>query len=80
MSGKRTPYSSKVILRLAIGGQTLVLAQVSHDFIVLRDVPTLSQLSGNGRVDVIINNRVATSKTVFLPHGVENGTRRVSYF
>ena len=80
MSGKRTPYSSKVILRLAIGGQTLVLAQDGPDFIVLRDVPTLSQLSGNARVDVIIDNRVATSKTVFLPHGIEDGTRRVSYF
>jgi hypothetical protein len=80
MSIKRTPYSPKVILQLAIAGQTIALSQVGPDFFVLRDLPTVSQSSGNGRVDVIINNCVATSKTVFLPHGMEHGLKRVSYF
>ncbi len=80
MSIKRTPYSSQVILRLAIAGQTIALAQVGPDFFVLRDLPTVTQLPGSGRVDGIINNTVATSKTVFLPHGIANGSKRVSYF
>lgn len=56
MSIKRTPYSSQVILRLAIAEQTIALAQVGPDFFVLRDLPPVSQLPGNGRVDVIIQS------------------------
>ena len=77
---KRIPYSSQVILQLAIAGQTIALSQVGPDFFVLRDTPTFTHLPGSGRVDVIINDTVTTSKTVFLPHGIVNGSKRVSYF
>lgn len=77
---KRIPYSSQVILQLAIAGQTISLSQVGPDFFVLRDTPTFTHLPGSGRVDVIINDTVTTSKTVFLPHGIVNGSKRVSYF
>lgn len=68
------------MLRLALAGQTRLLSQVGPDFILLRDLPTLSEDSASGRVDVIVDDRVASSRSVFLPYGIVSGNRRVTYF
>lgn len=80
MSRQRSPYSANVVLRLAMAGQVWALSQVGPDFIVLRDSPDVPKDADNGRVDVIVDNRVASSKHVFLPHGIAPSMRRVIYF
>jgi hypothetical protein len=80
MANRRIPYSSKVVLRLAISGQIISLAQVGPDFVVLRDIPKAGIVSCDARVDIIVDNRVTSSQTVFLPHGISNGSKLVTYF
>ncbi|MCA9135130.1 MAG: hypothetical protein KDB00_00185 [Planctomycetales bacterium] len=74
----RTAYSAKVVLRLIIAGQALSLAQVGPDFITLRDAGEIAP-STSGRLDVIVDDRVATSKEIFMPHGTADGSKRVLY-
>lgn len=80
MSRNRVPYSANVVLRLAMAGQVWALAQVGPDFVVLKDLPTSSEDADTARVDVIVDNRVASSRTVFLPHGIVSGRKRIIYF
>lgn len=56
------------------------MAQVGPDFVVLREFPTQAEKSNTGRLDVIIDDRVATSKPVFLPQGIVCGSKKASYF
>lgn len=58
----------------------LDLAQVGPDFVILRGPLVESQKTTSARLDVIVDQRVATSKTVFLPHGIAAGTLQVTYF
>jgi hypothetical protein len=80
MARKRSPYSAQVVLKLFIAGQVISLSQVGPDFVVLRDVPTQAREAGKGRVDVIVDDRVASSKEVFFPHGIVTGSKKASYF
>jgi len=80
MAVNRIPYSSSVKLKLSIDGNDLELAQVGPDFVILRTPLADAQLTTSARLDVIVDQHVATSKRVFLPHGIAAGTLRVSYF
>lgn len=77
---RRSPYSTQVVIKLSLAGQVYSLAQVGPDFVVLREFPKQSEKSNTGRLDVIIDDRVATSKQVFLPQGIVCGSKKASYF
>ncbi len=47
---------------------------------ILRNVPEESELSGTGRIDIIVDDRVATSQSIFLPHGITSGEKHIVYF
>ena len=66
------------MLRLAIAGQVLALSQVGPGFVVLKDFANVEGESG--RLDVIIDQRVASSREVFLPHGIQPDSKRAVYF
>ena len=74
----RSAYSATVVLRLIIAGQVLALAQVGPDFITLRESVEIAP-STSGRLEVIVDERVATSKEIFMPHGTADGLKRVLY-
>ena len=76
MSETRKPYSAEVILRLVVADQVLALSQVGPSFVLLREFAEAE--SGNGRVEVIIDQRVASSRQVFLPHGISRDSKRVA--
>ncbi|MEM6776553.1 MAG: hypothetical protein AAF670_02785 [Planctomycetota bacterium] len=80
MSRKRSPYSSHVVLRLVIAGQVISLSQVGSSFVVLRKNASKTWESCDGRVDVIVDDRVASSTRVFFPNGIEAGSKKASYF
>ncbi|WP_146519343.1 hypothetical protein [Stieleria varia] len=80
MKLNRSPYSANVALRLVIAGQALVLSQVGPGFVVLREQILESIGPGEGRVDVIIDNSVASSNTHFFPHGVQTGLKELIYW
>lgn len=80
MVRKRSPYSAQVVIKLFLAGRVYSLAQVGPDFVVLREFPTQAEKSNTGRLDVIIDDRVATSKPVFLPQGIVCGSKKASYF
>ncbi|PAY19277.1 hypothetical protein CKO51_11720 [Rhodopirellula sp. SM50] len=77
---QRSRYSAQVVLKLAIAGQVIALSQVGPGFVVLQETPEESTLSGYGRVDVIIDNRIASSNEHFFPHGIVSGSKYTSFF
>lgn len=80
MARRRPQYSAEVVLRLAIGGQTLALSQVGPGFVVLQQLPTDSAEPATGRIDVIVNNRVASSESFFFPHGLCQESKHVDFW
>ncbi len=77
---KRRHHSSKVVLQLAFAGQVLGLSQVGPDFMILKALPKSSESAMAGRVDVIVDDRVASSQKVMLPYGILAGTKKITYF
>lgn len=47
---------------------------------MLRDAPVLAKEAGIGRVDIIVDDRIASSKEVFFPHGIVAGSKKANYF
>lgn len=80
MAVRRSPYSAQVVLTLSIAGEVLSLSQVGPDFVILRDAPTKESLSGQGRIDVIVDAKVASSNEFFFPHGIVPGSKKIAYF
>lgn len=72
------PHSSNVVLRMLVDGVEFVLSHVGSRYVILRECqsdipPTNATLLVN--VDGSTNER-----EVYLPHGIQSGKTRVSYF
>lgn len=67
-----------MVLRLIVAGQVVSLAQLGPEYIRLRKFDSIAP-STSGRLDVIVDDRVTTSKDIFMPHGTVAGTKRVLY-
>ena len=64
---------------MRIGHRVIPLAQVGPTHVILQE-----QMEHEGAVtatiEVIIDNRVSSTKTVFLHDGVQSDSKRVSFF
>ena len=71
-------HSAIVELRLIVAGVALQLSQVGPDHAILK-VPMGAVAAGYARIEVIVDNKVTSSKEVFLCHGIPESSRRVAY-
>ena len=76
MSQSRTAFSANVALRLVVSGQVLTLAQVGPDFVILKETTTVN--SDKAIVEVMIENRIASSTAVALPNGICPSEKRIA--
>jgi hypothetical protein len=63
---------------MIVGKRTIPLAQVGPAHAILVE-PTEAEQS-QARIEVIINNRVSTTQSVFLYDGIKPHTKRVKFF
>lgn len=72
-------YSALVDLRMRIGQRVIPLAQVGPTHVILEEATEIEPAVA-ATIEVIIDNRVSSTRTVLLHDGAHADTRRVSFF
>jgi hypothetical protein len=75
----RQGYSAKVDLRMRVGNRVIPLSQVGPTHVILEAATEINE-PVTATIEVIINDRVSSTKQVFLHDGVRPDSRRVSFF
>jgi hypothetical protein len=71
------PYSSNVRLTLVVGERELDVAQITRDFLILRDRVSLDETVGTL---IIVIDETVQRKVLIFPQGISAEAERISYW